>query len=378
MTKLAEKKKLGVVVNPIAGMGGRVGLKGTDGTDILQRAIELGAEKQSPKRATEALEMLRPIQDELQVITPPAEMGEAETRSAGFQPEVVGTIGSENTTAEDTISACTEFLKREVDLILFAGGDGTARDVFKVVGTDTPVLGIPTGVKIHSSVFAINPKRAGKLALLYLQGDAILREGEVMDIDEEAFRSDRVSARLYGYMQTPYRKRLVQPSKSGTPAIPDERQKQKDIAEYLVEKMDSGMYFLGPGSTVKAVADVLNIKKTLLGVDVVKDGRVIHKDANEDDLLGFLRENKASIVVTPIGGQGFVFGRGNQQFSPEVIRNVGRSGIIILATPGKLASIGLGTPLRVDTGSSEVDALLSGYIRVITGYAEEAMVELRP
>jgi len=378
VTKLVEKKKLGVVVNPIAGMGGRVGLKGTDGKDILQQAIELGASKQSPKRATEALEMLRPIQDELQVITAPAEMGEDETRSAGFEPEVVGTIDSEITTAEDTISACVELLKREVDLVLFAGGDGTARDVFSVVGTDTPVLGIPTGVKIHSSVFAINPKRAGKLALLYLQGDAILREGEVMDIDEDAFRSDRVSARLFGYMQTPYRKRLVQPAKSGTPAIPDERQRQKDIAVYLVEKMDSGVYFLGPGSTVKAVTDVLNIEKTLLGVDVVKDGEIIYKDANEDDLLGFLGESKASIVVTPIGGQGFVFGRGNQQFSPDVIREVGRSQIIILATPGKLASIGLGTPLRVDTGSSDVDALLAGYIRVITGYGEEAMVELRP
>jgi predicted polyphosphate/ATP-dependent NAD kinase len=369
-------KKIGVVVNPIAGMGGKVGLKGTDGHQTLQKAIERNAEPIAPARAICALQELESVKDQVQVLSGPKEMGEFEALEAGLKPVVVGTIKSGQTDAEDTKSVVSEFLNKHVDLILFTGGDGTARDVFSVVDQEVPVLGIPSGVKLHSSVFGLNPKKAGQLAVFYLQGNSHLREGEVMDVDEEAFRENRLSARLYGYLLVPFEKRFVQETKSSSPSTPDEKAIQKAIADYLVGIMDSSIYILGPGTTIRAVAEALDIKKTLLGVDVIKNGRLLCKDANESDLLRIIDQDEVKIVVTPIGGQGFIFGRGNQQISSEIIRKVGRKNLIVLATPNKLLSVGVGAPLRVDTGDSEIDQMLSGYLRVITGPREEAVVKV--
>ncbi len=359
-------------------MGGKVGLKGTDGKDILRRAIDLDAKPESPQKAVRALEKIKPHESWIDVITYPSEMGETEALEAGLSPIVVGSITSGATSAEDTMHAVQELLQLGVDLILFAGGDGTARDICEVTDHKIPILGIPTGVKIQSGVFSVNPDRAGELAVLFLQGEALLKECEIMDIDEDAFRSDIISSKLFGYAQVPYKNQYVQPSKSGTPSIPDERANQRALADYLVETMNAGIYLLGPGTTVKAVADALGLQKTLLGVDVVQGKQIIQLDANEKDILNILRNQKAKIVVTPIGGQGFIFGRGNQQLSSEIIKKVGKDNLIVLATPGKLASIGIGEPLRLDTGDVEVDEMLSGYIRVITGYAEEAIVKLQP
>ena len=261
-------------------------------------------------------------------------------------------------------------------MILFAGGDGTARDVLSVVDQEVPVLGIPSGVKLHSSVFAVNPRKAGQLALLFIQGNAHLKESEVMDVDEDAFRDNRVSAKLYGYLLVPFERRLVQQTKSSSSSAPDEKAVQKAIAEYLVSIMDSSIYVLGPGTTVRAVTDALGLKKTLLGVDVIKDGHLLCADASESDILELISKDTARIIVTPIGGQGFIFGRGNQQISPEVIKRVGRENLIVIATPNKLLSVGVNEPLRVDTGNPEVDKLLSGYLRVITGPREEAVMKV--
>lgn len=359
-------------------MGGRVGLKGTDGTLTLQRALKLEAVPVSMSRAVQALQELAAIKDLMQVMTSPGEMGELEVLEAGLEPLVLGKIQSGRTTAEDTKIAIREFMREEVDLILFAGGDGTARDIFSVVGQKTPVLGIPSGVKMHSSVFALSPKKAGQLATLYLQEKAGLREGEVMDVDEAAFRENRLSARLYGYLLVPFKREYVQQTKSGSSSAPSENIVQRVIAEYFVEGMDHGIYILGPGTTMRSVAEVLGIKKTLLGVDVVKDRQLFCADANENDLLKLVNQGGTKIVVTPIGGQGFIFGRGNQQISPEVIRRVGKKNIIVLATPKKIISLGIGEPLRVDTGDAEVDQMMSGYIRVITGHCEEAVLRVEP
>jgi len=372
------KKKIGVIINPIAGMGGKVGLKGTDGKDILRRAIALHAKPESPKKAILALEKIKPHEDWIDVITYPGEMGEFEALAAGLSPIVIGSTTSGETSAKDTKNASKEMSELGVDIILFAGGDGTARDVCEAIDRTIPILGIPTGVKIQSGVFSVNPERAGDLVVMYLQGDALLKDGEIMDIDEDAFRSDRISSKLYCYAQVPYKNQYVQASKSGSPSIPDERANQRAIADYFVENMDDGVYLLGPGTTIKAVADSLGINKTLLGVDIVQEKQIINMDANELEILNIIKDMKVKIVVTPIGGQGFIFGRGNQQFSSAVIKKVGKENLFVLATPNKLSSIGIGEPLRVDTGDAAIDEMLSGYIRVITGYAEEAVVKLEP
>jgi predicted polyphosphate/ATP-dependent NAD kinase len=369
-------KKLGLIVNPIAGMGGRVGLKGTDGWETLERARALGAVSTSPARAVEALRRLIPLRENIKVITYPHEMGEDEARECGFNPTIIGSATRGNTTPTDTIKAAKELVERGVDLILFAGGDGTARDIYEAIDSRVPALGIPTGVKIQSGVFAINPARAGDLAAKYLRGEPMdLRELEVMDIDEEAYRENRLSARLYGYLMVPYRETVIQSSKEASQG--SEKITLEAIASEVVEEMDDEhVYIIGPGTTTRPIAEALGLEKTLLGVDVVQGGKLVASDVNEEKILGLIEGRKAKIIVTVIGGQGFVFGRGNQQISPRVIREVGRDNVIIVATPEKLAAL-KGRTLIVDTGDRDVDMMLSGYHKVVTGYARRSVYKIR-
>lgn len=358
-------------------MGGRVGLKGTDGQEIIKRAMELGATPVSQVRAAEALERVINIKDRLELITYPFEMGEDQAKKCGLNPIVIGSITRGRTTPTDTKNAAREMLKLQVDLILFAGGDGTARDICEAVGQKVPALGIPAGVKIHSGVFAINPRKAGELALKFLWEEAPLREAEVMDTDEDAFRKGRISARLCGYLRVPYERSSVQQVKSGSFTIMDEKESQEMIAEYVVEKMDDDYYYiLGPGTTVRAITNKLGTKKTLLGVDVINKGKILAMDLNEEKLLKLIEGKKVKIIISPIGGQGFIFGRGNQQISPKLIRKVEKNNIIVIATKNKLSSIGMNRPLLVDTGDDEVDKMLSRYIKVVTGYNEEVVVKV--
>jgi predicted polyphosphate/ATP-dependent NAD kinase len=364
---LGAVKKLGLIVNPIAGIGGRVGLKGSDGLETIERAKELGAVKTAPRRTVEALRKLAHLRDHIMLVTYPHDMGEEEARECGFDPTVIGSITRDETTADDTKRAAKEMLKLRVDLILFSGGDGTARDIYEAVNGEVTVLGIPTGVKMHSGVYAINPESAGELAAMYLcEGPVTVRESEVMDIDEEAFRNDRVSARLFGYLNVPFEKSLIQGSKEGSSY--QDGFILEAIAQDLIDNMkDDTVYIIGPGSTTRPIIEKLGLEKTLLGVDVVKGGKLLASDVNESKLLKLVKRRKAKIIVTVIGGQGFIFGRGNQQISPKVIRMVGKNNILVVATSEKLASL-QGRPLMVDSGEKELDKELSGYIKVITGY----------
>ena len=368
---------LGLVVNPIAGMGGAAGLKGTDGAGVAALARERGAVPRSGDRARLALETVaRDLGGGFTLKTASGAMGEAAACAAGIDPVVVAAIDDGDTSAADTRRAARALVDDGVDLLLFAGGDGTARDIFEAVGDAVPVLGIPTGVKMHSAVYATHPRAAGEVAARFLADPAgPCREAEVMDIDEDALRSGRVSARLFGYLRTPQATGLIQRVKSGRGG--GEASELAGIATEMAERMgDGALYLLGPGTTTKAIADRIGIEKTLVGVDALYRGEIVLRDASAADLLAHLRDGPpARIVVTPIGGQGFLFGRGNQQFSAEVIRAVGRPNIVVVATPSKLAALG-GDPLLVDTGDDATDAMLSGYVRVVTGYRKESMIRV--
>lgn len=367
-------KKLGVIINPVAGMGGKVGLKGSDGIEILKKARKMGAKPESPRRAVEALKVIARIKDQVEVITYPHEMGEDEARDAGFNPKVIGSITSGETKPEDTERAAQEIAEAGVDLLLFAGGDGTARNIYSAIGDKIPVLGIPAGVKIHSAVYAINPKSAGEAALLYLEGKVVnIRESEVMDIDEDAFRQGRVSARLYGYLRVPEIKRFVQSVKSGARS---EKAEVEGIAAEIAANMEKDvLYIIGPGTTTRSIMERLNLPNTLLGVDVVLNRELIASDVSEEELNKVTDGKKSRIVVTVIGGQGHVFGRGNQQISPRVIKKVGKENIIIVASKDKLVSLNA-APLLVDTGDPELDRQLCGYFRVITGWQDSTMYKM--
>jgi len=366
---LSHLKKLGLIVNPIAGMGGRVGLKGTDGLDILEKAVELGATPQSQNRTVEVLEKLKPLKDTIELITYPSKMGEKAAIRCGFSPNIIGTLTDPATTASDTRKAAKEMLDLKVDLLLFAGGDGTARDIYTAVRDSMVVLGIPTGVKIHSAVYACNPVRAGELALLFLQGKAKnILEAEVMDIDEEDYRKGRLRTKLYGYLKIPFERRYLQRVKAGSPV--SEQYSQEAIAHDVTENISDEFYYIvGPGTTTRSIMEKLNLNDTLLGIDLIHKKKLVGKDLNEADLLEKIKGKKTKLIITPIGGQGYLFGRGNQQISPDVIKQVGRDNIIIVATKQKINSL-YGRPLLVDTGDKAVDRLLNDYFKVITGHRE--------
>ena len=375
VSKIETVKKLGLIVNPIAGLGGAVGLKGTDGAATYRKALEMGAVPHSAPRAVEALRELVRL-DDLEVLTYPGPMGEDESREAGLSPTVIGSVDQVNTSAEDTRRAAEELAECEVNLILFAGGDGTARDLCSAVGDRVPALGIPAGVKMYSGVYATTPLAAGRAGAQFLSGEVPhTRLGEVMDIDEEAFRDGEVQARLYGYLRVPGDTSHVQVTKS--PSHADEGEDMLAIAEEVVDSMrDDTLYILGPGTTTKAIADVLGVPKTLLGVDVILDGALVASDVTLLQLIVLLNGgHQAKIVVTAIGGQGHIFGRGNQQIGADVISRVGTDNVIVVATRRKLGSLGR-RPLMVDTGSRKIDRELSGYIMVTTGRSESAMVRV--
>ncbi len=371
-------KRLGLIVNPIAGMGGRCGLKGTDGTDVLARARALGALPESPSRAGLALSQLAPLKGSIEILTVSGNMGEKEVLEVGFRPTILFAVDDKITTSDDTRRAAREMVATGVDLILFSGGDGTARDVFAAIGPHTVCLGVPAGCKIHSGVYGINPRNAGELAALYLQGKVTkVKQAEVMDVDEEAFRQGRVSAELFGYLTVPRDEARVQGGKAGRDQSDEDA--LNAIAYQLMDDMDAEtLYILGPGSTVFGVTQRLGVDGTLLGVDVMRNHELVAADATERrllDLLGPKDGAKAKIVVTIIGGQGYIFGRGNQQISPHVIERVGRENIIVVATKTKVAALG-GQQLLVDTGSEETNAMLCGYLRVVTGYNEQIVTRV--
>ncbi len=365
--------RVGLLVNPVAGMGGAVGLKGTDGEATLAEARARGATPRAQARARRALEELRPLADRILLLCGPGPMGEDLAREMGFSVQPLFPLSDRPTRGEDTARGAALLEDAGTSLVLFAGGDGTARDVAGALGTRVPAVGIPAGVKIHSAVFATDPASAGRLAASFLEGKARQeRELEVMDLDEEAYRQGRVSARLFGFLRVPYQRGRVQGLKSGTPA--SDRAQQAALAQGFLEIRDpKRLTLVGPGTTPRAVLDELGLEGTLLGVDALLEDRLLARDLNERDLLDLLdRHPRPLALVTPIGGQGFLFGRGNLQFSPAVLRRLGRRDILPVATPGKLQS--LGGVLRLDTGDEEVDRMLSGPWRVLTGFREWAMV----
>ena len=363
---------LGLIVNPIAGMGGSVGLKGTDTATILSEARARGAVPQAARRASVVLEALAAARPGLEVLAAPGAMGERIARDADLRPTVVGAPASDETRAADTRAAAEAMAEAGARLILFAGGDGTARDMAAALGDRVPVIGVPAGVKMHSAVYATSPRAAADLVVRVLSQDIEARPREVMDIDEEAFRAGAVSARLYSYLPVPYDPDLTQSVKTG--GVSGDRAALAGIASEVADRMEAGrLYIFGPGTTTRAVVHALGLPKTLLGVDLVRDGALVAADASEEGILRALAEGlPGAIVVTPIGGQGHFLGRGNQQIGARVVRAVGLDRLLVAATLEKLASLREGT-LHVDTGDAALDRALAGWRRVITGRGNETV-----
>jgi len=372
-----ETCRVGFLVNPIAGMGGSVGLKGTDGRLLLE-AIKRGAKPVAPGRARRFLRRLFEYSQpgEVKVISANGVMGCLYLKELGLDPgiyECIDVPKSVETSREDTLEVVRELLRRDVKLLVFVGGDGTARDVLEACGTTAPMLGVPSGVKVYSSVFAVSPEAAAEIVVDSCRGLASIELGEVLDIDEEALQRDLMLVELRGRALTAASHNLRVQTKE-----PHSGGDLEGIARHFLDYLykPGVLYLLGPGSTVKYIAEKLGVEKTLLGFDAIVDGKLVGKDLTSEgikSLLGKYRE--VYVVLSVIGGQGYLIGRGNQQLTPEILKALGRSKLIIVSSRDKLLKLKY---LLIDTGDPEVDRQLSGYYRIIVGYGEEYVMKALP
>jgi len=362
--------RLGLIINPLAGIGGSVALKGSDGEETARQALAMGAEPKASMRTMQALEPLTGL--DLKLVTYPGEMGENTARQAGFEPSVIGSIEEGHTTADDTETAARQMVEEGIDLILFAGGDGTARNICDAIGDSAPVLGVPAGVKIHSGVYAVTPKAAGEIIAMLVRGEIVtLADQEVRDIDEVAFREGKVRAKYYGELMVPAEGRFLQHVKNGGREV--EELVLDDIAADFAETMEDDVrYIIGSGTTVQALMDSLGLENTLLGVDLIENGELIGQDLTAQQLEELTSGHETRLVITVIGGQGHIIGRGNQQLSPTLLRRLGRDNIIVIATKSKIKELE-GRPLIVDSGDAELNHKMSGLIRVVTGYRDSIL-----
>lgn len=367
-------KKVGLIINPIAGMGGKVGLKGTDGLASLHEAVQRGAKPEAHIKAGKALKELEPAKNQIIFYTGSQKMGQDLLDNMGFHYQVIYQQ-DQKTQTDDTLQLTQRLRDENVDLILFAGGDGTARDIASVLETTIPVIGIPAGVKIHSPVYATSPEHAGKLALSFIQGEDLpIKAHEVIDIEENAFRRDEIVTSVYGYLNVPYHASHLQNLKSPTPQSDEDA--QVSAALDIIDHMESDVYYIiGSGSTVAPIMTELGLEPTLLGIDIIQNKQLVKKDVYEQEILDIIQDQPAKLIVTPMGGQGYLFGRGNHQLSDKVLSKQAKEDIIVVATAGKLQSLN-GQPLLIYTGNREVDRSIEGYHKVHLGYEHAKMYKI--
>ena len=366
--------RIGLVVNPIAGLGGRVGLKGTDGPGTVAEALARGAEPQAGPRTRRALTRLAQRTPGTRLVAAAGALGADWGEGLDLMLEV-RRLDAPSRTARDTRRAVAAM--DDVDLIVFAGGDGTARDIAAALRPGQAMLGIPCGVKMHSGVFAISPEAAGAMvADLVTTPERIAWDdrAEVMDIDEAALREGRISPELFGHARVPMAQNRVQVSKGGPRR--DWGAALAGAAAEVVANMDPrALYVIGPGTSAGAIAKAAGHAPTILGIDAMQAGALIGKDLGAEQLDALAHNKTVHIVLGITGQQGFLIGRGNQQIGPRTLARAGRGGLIILATEDKLAS--LSQPrLWVDSGDPELDAAMVGYVRVNTARGRQTMMRL--
>ncbi len=377
-------KKICFIVNPFAGAGGRLGWKGTDWPLPLKLKNKDPRSLPAYQRARRFLEKLLALKAEpVNLMVAPCFMGQTilidveRVLGTSVKPTILDCPTCKwPTTPDDTRACLRKCLDIGADLVVFLGGDGTARLVYDVIDEKIPVLGVPGGVKVYSGVFAESPEAAAEIVKEFIGGRVIFEERPVLDIDEEMFRKNQLQVKTYGYLIVPVYGDTVVSGK--TVYVSSVQSEIAEIAEYFKDEIyrDCTLYIMGPGSTTARIASVLGMEKTLLGVDVIHNKRIIAKDVNEEELIEILQRYKSHrkmIIVSPIGGQGFVFGRGNQQISPRIIREVGKENILVVSAPSKLKHL---KKLRVDTGDPELDQELRGYIRVLVGYGKYKIMKL--
>ena len=367
--------RLGLLVNPDAGLGGRLGLKGSDGQAEIARSM--GAQDRSGPRMRAMLDHLITISKEnldgIQWYVSKGRMGTDWISPAISSLEVIHSSSS-STDADDTSQLVGSMIGSDIDLLVYAGGDGTTRDVVAALSEygrpELPIIGVPTGVKMHSGCFASSPKAAAEVLSAWLEGDLLLSSTEVLDLDEDLYRQGKWVVKLYAEAITPASPRWMQGSKMRVEASGEEEIIQ-GLADHVRETLidDRMMIVWGSGGTLRTIGGILGFELNTLGIDITVGGNIIGSDLNENEILSALKEHQGDVILllSPMGGQGFLIGRGNLQLSPDVLRIIGVNRVLGIVTPAKMLTL---RSLRIETGDSEMDQRFSEkkYLKVLQGY----------
>ena len=366
--------RIGLLVNPDAGLGGRLGLKGSDGQ--AEYARSQGAEDRAGPRIKDSLAhfaRLRKDTSELEWVTSDGRMG------TDWIDSEIGTISTTHqssglTTAEDTTHLIQALLEAEIELLVYGGGDGTTRDIVAALESagrgNLPLIGVPCGVKMHSGCFAASPKAAAEVLSAWIDGELLVANTEVLDLDEEIYREGRWVVRMYAEAMTPASPRWMQGTKQRVEAS-GEDEIVEGLADHIREILmcDTRLLIWGSGGTLRTIGEMVGLKPTVLGIDASVGSKQVGTDLNESDLLKLLSEHdgEVTILLSPMGGQGFLIGRGNLQLSPEVLRNAGIDSVLGICTPAKLLTV---RRLRIETGDSKLDSEFAAkrYMKVLQGY----------
>jgi predicted polyphosphate/ATP-dependent NAD kinase len=374
MQKTIKQQRLsvGLLINPFAGIGGESALKGSDGDEIRSQALAYSKELRAPQRAMRFLQALNTYAQMIDWYVAKGVMGEVVCESIGVTPKtIVGKHGAD-TSASDTKAVAQELLKH-VDILLFIGGDGTARDVLYAVNSTIPCLGIPSGVKMQSGVFALSPEAAADIVIGIIDSQLLtVSEQDVRDIDEEALRQGRVRSHYFGSMRVPSAPAYLQHLKQS--GVEDETMALEDIAAHLTDEMQEGRLMLvGPGRTLAYWMESIGLSNTLVGFDAVLNGKLIQADLNGRDVIE-LQKNYPDLllILSPTGQQGMLIGRGNQQLTPDFLRHLNKEQWRIVASKNKLATFN-GKPLIVDSNDYELDKKLCGLYNVISAYRYQVL-----
>lgn len=361
---------VGLLINPISGIGGPAALKGSDGIEIQRRAARKGGQPRGESRARRALDAAIDVRDCVRWLTWGGCMGANVLDGLGVSCQVLGQPKVPSTAA-DTRNAARVIAQSGVDLLLFCGGDGTARDVLEAIGQRVPVLGVPAGVKMHSGVFTTTPEIAGEILVRLVVGGLVRStRADVRDTDEPALRDGQIRPRYFGELLVPEFGGFVQHTKES--GRENESLALAEIVAGAVERIhdspDSVSYVLGPGGTVAAIKHALGMQATLLGMDVYSNGAQVGVDVDATWLESRLQQ-PFGLILSFTRRQGFLLGRGNQQLSPAFLRRLDRTAFWVVATRSKLLSLD-GRPLLIDTDDPKLDRKYSGLVEVSAGYED--------
>lgn len=372
--------RVGLLVNPVAGLGARVALHGSDGDVLQAEARRRGGEPRARQRAHVFLSELTDLKERFNWYS-----------WGGLGAECLDVLQMRHTclgkvenasTATDTQTCVQRYVNEGLDLIIFVGGDGTAVDIYQQFSTGQnsgltlPLcLGIPAGVKMHSGAFAVSPQAAAHVLRCLVNGKLVgIIEADVVDFEATSKDAEAIQISCYGQLKVPEIAGFLQHTKEGgresEPLVLEEI-----CADGLARFTDVRPLIFGPGGTMLALKQAFGLASaTLRGFDVLLQQDLCCLDATSADLERLAGD--AHLFLSFTRRQGFLLGRGNLELSPKFLQTLPRNQLEVFASRSKVLSL-QGKPVLVDCGDIQLDKKFSGLTEITAGYEDKLLYQVQ-